>query len=120
MDHLKARIDLFLKAADEMTAAHFVASGFTHSKPPTHRADYISDKWARIVVMEDRGGTEVASSVYAFIALADFSNKTLGKVNIGGIHKAAGFKAAAKHERGNVLHEDFRKCLTPYGIVYLK
>ena len=117
---IKARIADFVKAADETVAAHWTQQGYTHSKPPTHRADYISDKWVRVVTIEERGGKPVVGSVYAFIALVDYSTKALGNVNAGGIHKAAGFKVPAKHERGNVFADDFRKCLTAYGIVYLK
>ena len=74
----------------------------------------------RVVTIEDRGGKPTVGSVYAFIALQDNTTKVLGRVNAGGIHKPAGFKAPAKHERGNVFADDFRKCLTPWGIVYLK
>ena len=60
------------------------------------------------------------SSVYAFIALQDGHTKTLGTLKAGDIHKPAGFKAPAKHARGNVFEADFRKALTANGIVYLK
>lgn len=83
--------------------------------PPIHRADYISDKWVRVVTVD--GGRD--SSVYAFICLKDYSTKGLGQLKAGDIHKPASFKVAAKHARGNVFDADFVKCLTPYGPVYL-
>ena len=56
---LNTRIADFVKAADEVVAAHWTQAGYTHSKAPTHRADYISDKWVRVVTIEDRGGKPV-------------------------------------------------------------
>lgn len=118
---LTERIVEFVKAADEVVAAHWVEQGFTFSPPPTHRADYLSDKWVKVVTVEHQhDGTQRASSVYAFIALQDGETKALGTIRQGNIHKSASFKAPAKHARGNVFADDFRKCLTPYGIVYLK
>lgn len=117
---MKERIDAFVKCADEVTADYWKRMNYTHTVPPTHRADYISDKWVRVVVVEERNGQQVDSSVYAFICLQDYSTKALGILKAGDIHKAATFKVAAKHARGSVFQEDFCKCLTPHGIVYLK
>lgn len=116
---LQERIDLFVAMADKVTAEYWQANNFTHSQPSRHRADYISDKWCRVVVLEDRGGKWEDSSVYAFIALQDNVTKVLGAVKAGDVHKAATYKAAAKHARGNVFG-DFAGCLTPHGIVYLR
>lgn len=118
---LNARIEAFVKAADEIVAEYWQRQNFTFSPPPTHRADYLSDKWVRVVTVEHQhDGGQRDSSVYAFIALVDNTTKALGTVKPGDIHKAATFKAPAKHARGNVFAEDFRKALTPHGIVYLK
>jgi hypothetical protein len=117
---MKDRIEAMVKKADEVTAAYWQGMGYTHSPPPTHRADYISDKWVRVVVVEERNGKPTDSSVYCFICLKDYSTKALGQLKAGDIHKAASFKVAAKHARGSVLSDDFGKCLTPHGIVYLK
>jgi hypothetical protein len=117
---MKDRIAAMVKKADEVTAAYWNGNGFTHSLPPTHRADFISDKWARVVVLEDRNGKREVSSVYCFICLQDGFTKSLGALKAGDIHKAAGFKAPAKHARGSVFADDFGKCLTAHGIVYLK
>lgn len=112
---MQEKIAAFVKRADEMTAEYWHQQGFTFSPPPKHRADYISDKWVRVV--EERSGN---SSVYAFICLKDGQTKALGMLKAGDIHKAATFKAPAKHARGNVFQDDFGKCMTPHGIVYLK
>ena len=117
---LQERINLFVSKADEVTATYWHNSGYTHAPPPKHRADYLSDKWCRVVTVEERNGTPTDSSVYAFICLQDGQTRALGVLRKGDIHKAASFKAPAKHARGNVLNELFPNCLTPWGIVYLK
>jgi hypothetical protein len=117
---MEERIKAFVQRADEVTAAYWHGAGFTHAPPPTHRADYISDKWARVVTVELRNDKPIDSSVYAFVCLKDGNTKALGNVKAGDIHKAAGFKVPAKHARGSVFQEDFGKCLTAHGIVYLK
>jgi hypothetical protein len=117
---LNARIEAFVKAADQTTIDEWKERGYTFAPPPTHRADYISDKWVRVVTMEvQNDGTKKVQSVYAFIVLKDGQTKALGTLKAGDIHKPAGFKAPAKHSRGSVFQEDFGKCLTPYGIKYL-
>jgi hypothetical protein len=120
MMDLHERIELLVKKADEVGANHWQASGFTHSAPPIHRADFISKKWCRVVTLDDYNGVRKDSSVYCFVCLQDGHTKTLGVLKSGDIHKAAGFTAPAKHARGNVFNDDFVKCLTQYGIVYLK
>jgi hypothetical protein len=116
MNTLNDRINDFVKHADHVTAVYWTDQHFTHAPSPTHQADFISTKWARIVTVENGH----PSSVYAFIALQDNETKALGKVKAGDIHKAATFKAPAKHARGNVFDPNFNNCLTPHGIVYLK
>jgi len=110
---IKPKIEEFIRVADRLVADYLSAYSMA---PPIHRADYISDKWVRVVTVEN--GRD--SSVYAFICLKDYTTKTLGQLKTGDIHKPATFKVAAKHARGNVFDADFGKCLTPYGPVYLK
>lgn len=118
---LNAKIAEFVKAADEVSAVYWEKAGYTFSKPPTHRADFNSDKWVKVLTIENQNdGTSRVSSVYAFIVLQDGQTKTLGTLKAGDIHKPASFKAPAKHARGNVFDDDFRKAITPNGIVYLK
>ena len=117
---LQERIALFVTKADEATAKYWQESGYTYSAPPKHQADYISDKWCRIVTLEERNGKWESSSVYAFICLKDGYTKALCALRAGDIHKAASYKAPAKHARGNVLDDLFPNCLTPFGIIYLK
>jgi hypothetical protein len=117
---LRERIDAFVKHVNELCAKHFLDMKYVHSKPPIHRADYISDKWCRIVTLEDRGGEYTVSSVYGFVCLADNITRSLGHVKAGDIHKSAGFKSPARTARGSVFAEDFGKCATMYGIVYLR
>lgn len=118
---LNAKITEFVTVADEITATYWTRQNFTFSPPPTHRADFLSDKWVRIVNIEHThdGGSRV-SSVYAFIALVDNTTKALGVVKPGDIHKPATFKAPAKHARGNVFEANYRTCLNEHGPVYLR
>jgi len=121
MSDLKERIAEFVKVADQVAAEYWEQMKYTFAKPPQHRADFISDKWVRVVTLDvPHEGEPKVQSVYAFIALQDGHTKTLGTLKAGDIHKPAGFKAPAKHARGNVFADDFRKALTPNGIVYLK
>jgi hypothetical protein len=120
MEELKARIDAYVKAADAKTLEYWTGNEFTHAPAPTHRADYISDKWVRVVTLEVRNGKPEVSSVHSFVALQDGHTKALGTIKAGDIHKAAGFKAPAKTARGSVFAEDFNNCLTAHGVQYLK
>jgi len=117
---LNTAIAEFVKAADEVTAEYWTKQNFTFSAPPRHRADFLSDKWVRVVTLEERNGEWTVASVYAFIALVENTTKALGTVKPGDVHKAATFKAPAKHARANVFDADFRKALTSHGIVYLR
>ena len=117
---LEAKIDELLIAADEKSAAWWKQNGFTFSPPPTHIAE-ISRKWIKILVVEHQhDGTKRNGSVYGFVCAEDGSTKTLGTLKRGDIHKAATYKAPAKHARGNVFAANFRDCLTAHGIVYLQ
>lgn len=117
---LRTRIEAFVVKANEISAEYFKTMNYTFSKPPIHRADYLSDKWAKIVTLDEVDGTWKDRSVYAFICLKDNTTKALGTVRTGDIHKAATYNSPAKTARGNVFSEDFGKCLTPHGIVYLR
>lgn len=117
---IKERIAALCVRADEISARSWERNGYTFSKPPKHQAHYISPKWCRVVVLEERNGQYTESSVYCFVCLQDGQTKALGVVKAGDIHKSATYKAPAKHARGSVFQEDFGKCLTEYGIVYLK
>lgn len=116
MNTLNEQILAFVQAANELSLKYWQGNNYTHSPAPTHRADFISDKWVRVVTVDN--GRD--SSVYAFICLKDGETKGLGKLKAGDIHKAATFKAPAKHARGNVFDANFANCLTPFGPVYLK
>lgn len=117
---LQERIDRFVQAANRCTEDYWTRNGYTHMAPPKHRANEISDKWVRVVMVEERNSVWQDTSVFCFICLKDYSTKALGQLKTGDIHKAATFKAPAKHARGNVFNDDCSKCLTPWGIVYLK
>ena len=117
---LDVKIQNFVQVANENIANHWAKSEY-HGEPYICRAEYLSDKWVRIVRQEKRNdGKYYDASVFAFICIKDNVTKALGQVKVGDIHKPANFKTPAKHARANIFEEDFQKCLTPFGIVYLK
>jgi len=70
----------------------------------------------------DSNGKTSGRHSWGFVAKLDFdTNKALGPVKRGDIHKCATWKAPAKHARGNI--QDANKGLAmvgPYGIGYLR
>ena len=114
------RIDALIACIDEVYAEYHAANGFTFPKP-RHVAEYISDKWCKIVTEDLReDGTVSSRSVYCFVARTGFRNKALGWVSAGDIHKAAGWTTPARTARGNIWVRDFNNCLTRHGVVYLR
>jgi hypothetical protein len=112
---IKQQIALFCAEADKRSVDYFHMMNYTFIQPPTHQAEFISDKWARIVTVDSQ------RSAYAFVALQDGQTKTLGVIKAGDIHKPATWKAPAKHKRGNVFLPDFGSPFTATGhIAYLK
>lgn len=115
---LAARIAAFVAHLDAIQVKHWADMSYTFSPPPTHKAEYISEKWCRITRVEQNGTN---GSVVAFVALADNTTRTLGAVKAGAIHKPASWKAAAKHARGSVWADGFGNCVGPSGHVnYLR
>lgn len=119
-DELRNNIRRFCEHADGVTAQYWTAQKFTHAQSPIHQPEYLSDKWCRILTIErNNDGTERSGSVYGFVSLYDGATKALGSLKTGDIHKAASYKAPAKHARGNVFDPEY-KCATPHGIAYLR
>ena len=100
----------------DQTVAEYFRLKFSGLTPPTHAAQRLSDKWTRINRIEDGK----VRSVYCFVCTQDGYTKALGTTTAGDIHKAATFKAPAKHARGSVFLDDFGDCLQPFGIKYLR
>lgn len=119
---IRSRIETFVKYLDEVLANYWADRGHTFSRPPTHRADYISGKWCRIVQVENQNdGQKCDRSVAAFVSLADNSTRELGAVKTGDIHMSASWKKPAKHARGSVWSDGFGKCVGTSGrINYLR
>jgi hypothetical protein len=88
--------------------------------PPTHKALYLSSDWCKIVTQELIGDKLEIRGVYCFVRLTDGYTKTLGTLTAGDIHKAASWKAPAKHSRGSVLSVNFGRCAGPYGVTRLR
>jgi hypothetical protein len=113
---MKERIDDVISYVNSMILKDFAEKGYTFD-PELVTADYISDKWCKLVRTKENG---TKASVYGFVALADFSTKELGQVKTGDIHRAAGWKKPAKHKRGSVLDDTYKICCNLYGIAYMK
>lgn len=109
------KIAEFVKVADRLIQEHYARSS-SPMTVPTHYSEILSHKWCRIVTLDPTG----SRSVYAFIALQDNYTKALGQIKRGDIYKAAGWKAPAKHARGNIFDENFAQCLNEYGVKYLR
>lgn len=64
---------------------------------------------------------ETRKQIYAFVALADNTTKTLGTLKAGDVMKPATWKAPAKHARGNIFNPDngLTTC-NSYGPGYLR
>lgn len=105
---LKQRIDMFIKHAESVQDKHWEDNSFSWPKPPFSLV--FGSRWCKIV--RD-------NAAYGFIALKTFSNKTVGNVKAGDIHRSASWKIPAKTARGSVFTDAFNDCATPYGIKYL-
>ena len=116
---VRTKIAEFVAHLDAATVANYDRMGYTFT-PPTHRADYISAKWCRIVRFEKRAdGTEYGGSVVAFVCLQDNHTKNMGYVTVGGVYKPAGWKGPAKHARGSVFDAEYTFA-GAYGVAYLR
>jgi len=136
---LRKAIETMVQKGNEIIAAYWLRNKYTHAEPNILHITILS-KWCRIDKMEhcktdnksesewradypksyfktQNGNLYKTSSVYAFVALCDFSTSSLGHICYGDIHKAASYKAPAKHARGNVFNNI--ECLEPHGIAYL-
>jgi hypothetical protein len=114
-------IQKLIDTLDQISATYWADCKFTHAKPPTHAAQFLSQKWVRIVrIKNPNQGESSVDGVHCFVCLSTFATKTLGPCFVGGIYRAASFKTPAKHARGNVFDADFAKCLSVYGANYLK
>ncbi|HEX3148493.1 MAG TPA: hypothetical protein VHR66_10440, partial [Gemmataceae bacterium] len=112
----RPRIAVYVAHVQELVNRDY-AERYPRLTQPTHRADYISAKWCRVVTEDARGGSR---SVYCFICPQDGFTKALGHVRAGDTHKADLWKRSAKHARGSVFADDFGNCSTTHGIVYLR
>jgi hypothetical protein len=111
---LRERIDAYVAHVNARILDHWTEERYTMPMPVVV-ADFISDKWCRITRVETS-----SRSVHSFVALADNVTRTLGNIKVGDIHKAAGWKAPAKHARGSVFAENFGNCAGAFGVSYLR
>lgn len=118
MTDLQRRIAYYVSRLDDDSAARHEVNGYTWPVD-THRADYISEKWCRIVRISHSGTgfSEPRVSVRAFVALIDYHTKTLGVIKAGNIHKPHGWKAPARTLHGNLLSFDPPADFTPVSTV---
>lgn len=108
---LVSAIDKFVLKVDQVINDN-IKLNFSILPLKSHRIDWLSDKWCRIVDNEDR--------IYAFVCLQDYSTKTLGVLKAGDIHRPASYRIPARHARGTVFDEKTWDCVGPYGVAYLR
>jgi len=81
-------------------------------------------RFAKIVNVErerDNPRKEIAKSAFAFVAIGDGNNKTLGEWKAGDIFKPASWSTPAKGARGNIFDDDNGLSkIGPYGPQYLR
>lgn len=97
-----ARLDEFVAAVQKMINDYFAKNGYTMAPPTITVMNGMKN--VRIVRSEPH-----TKSVYCFV------DKTTGD-----IFKAAGWKAPAKHARGNIYNQDMLKGCGVYGAEYLR
>lgn len=108
------RFDAWLKDCQNLINFYF-AENYSNLKPPT----LITNDGSKLIKIVKADGT--SHSAWAFVAVKDFTTKTLGYVTRGDIFKPASWKAPAKHARGNLFNEDEGMGrIGPYGPNYLK
>jgi hypothetical protein len=101
---IPANLTRFVTYAQKAIDDHWASEvGFTN--PPRLSVDPRGIRYARIV----SAGTGRQRMVYGFV------DKTNGDILM-----AAGWKAPAKHARGNVADEATYVCAGPWGIAYLR
>jgi hypothetical protein len=97
-----ARLDEFVAAVQKMINDHFAQQGYSMTPPTITVMNGMKN--VRIVRSEPH-----TRSVYCFVDKAT-----------GDIFKAAGWKAPAKHARGNIYNQDMLKGCGVYGAEYLR
>ncbi len=119
---VRVKIAEYVAFMDRASAENYARNGYTFAPAPTHRADFISPKWCRIVRVEKNadGSDAKGQSVACFVCLQDGYTKTMGYVECGGVYKADGWKRAAKHARGSVYAEDYSTFAGAHGVAYLR
>ncbi len=122
IDQTKTLMDAivaFMAHCNVIQAEYWERNGYTFGPAPTFKVEY-ADKWAKVYKVEKNNDGTERECIYAFVAMVDFANKTMGVVHAGGVYKPASYKLPAKHARGNVLHKDTWNCAGPNGIAYLR
>ncbi len=119
MNDLISRIEAYVAECDRVTRDHMAAK-YPSLEPDTHESRQTSEKWVKVTRITHHAGSIGSESVHSFVALIDFSNKKLGQVKAGEIYMPANYSEPAKHARGSVFAPDFGKCITPWGVAYLK
>ena len=118
MNNLTEAIDKFVELANQRSAEYWQKGGYTHSPAPT-RSVVLGPQWCKVYVVEHQhDGFSQKTYIFAFIALKDFENKTLGVVRQGDIFKPASYEAPAKTARGNIFEN--MDCVGPTCIAYLR
>lgn len=107
----------FMDKLQKAKAEHF-AQKFAILEVPKYVCER-GDKYIAIDVISNPSQNS-GRSVFCFIAAEDSNTKSLGQVKMGDVLMAAGYKAPAKHARGNIFNTDGGEAgVTLWGARYL-
>ena len=106
MDNFNENLTRFVAYAQGLIDNNFKVNGYVAAGMPVPQLTL--DPGTKYIRIVSDDGRPYSRSVFGFV------DKTNGNVL-----KAAGWKAPAKHARGNIADVDY-KCATPWGIVYLR
>lgn len=109
----EAGLEGFRAAAEEIIRAHFARNSFTFAVPHVEILPRRGKRFAKLIRTEsdpETGEKRGQTFVHSFV-----------EIETGDIYKAATFKAAAKHARGNIYLDAGRASLTDSASVkYLR
>lgn len=99
------------------------AENFAKTAPMLEVPKYVCERGTKYIAIDviTNPSQNFGRSVFCFIAAEDSTTKSLGSVKMGDVLKAAGYKAPAKHARGNIFNTDGGEAgVSLWGAIYLR
>ena len=117
----EARLEQYIAHCQHEIDKHYEQQNYTFGRVKI-KIGHRSKKWVKVVKQDvDMEGNERGGlSVHSFVAVCDFSTKGLGQITKGNVHKAASWKAPAKHARASIYEiETLERSVSGHGPAYL-